>query len=174
MVVIIVPALLILGIASCYLNLKSTMDTVSMSMEETAKLAADRVYWEVERYKTIAAETGCIAMLSNEDVTLDYKQRIMNSKLQNYNLVESNIIDINGINLFNGVDCSDREYFKQAMAGNVYISEPSVSKVTGKLTMMISAPMWKDGVIGGRGSGSYYADSPGGFSLSDYDGYKYQ
>lgn len=144
---IVLISLLILGGASCFLNYKSTMDSIRQNMLGTAQIAAERVYWEIERYKAIAAETGCIAILSDETTDLAYKKKIMDSKLKKYNLVESNILSLDGTNLFNGVDCSDREYFKQAVSGNVYISEPAVSKVSGKMTMMISAPMWKDGVI---------------------------
>lgn len=146
-VVVITATLLILTISSGFLNYTSTMDMVELNMTETAKLAAERVYWEIERYKTIAAETGCIAMLSNDTVDLEFKKKIMDSKVEKYHLMEASILNTDGINLFNGLDSSDKEFFKQAMQGNIYISEPSVSRLTGKLTMMITAPMWRYGVI---------------------------
>ncbi|MBE5843362.1 MAG: HAMP domain-containing protein [Butyrivibrio sp.] len=39
------------------------------------------------------------------------------------------------------IDVSDREYFKEAMAGNVYISNVTVSKTTGKRMITFSAPI---------------------------------
>ncbi|WP_035768697.1 methyl-accepting chemotaxis protein [Butyrivibrio sp. NC2002] len=47
------------------------------------------------------------------------------------------------------IDVSDREYFKEAMAGNVYISNVTVSKTTGKRMITFSAPIKNgDKVIG--------------------------
>lgn len=39
------------------------------------------------------------------------------------------------------IDVSDREYFKEAMAGNVYISNVTVSKTTGRRMITFSAPI---------------------------------
>lgn len=63
----------------------------------------------------------------------------MDSKLEAYNLVEANLLDIHGTNLFNEVDSSDWEYFRQASEGNSYISETAISKVTGKLAIRESS-----------------------------------
>lgn len=139
-------SLLVLGIATNILGYKNTTDTVGESLKETAKITAVRVEWEIDNYKNIASEIGCNAKLSDKNTALEYKKEFMDSKLEAYNLVEANLLDIHGTNLFNEVDSSDREYFRQAAEGNIYISEPAVSKVTGKLAMMISAPLWKDGI----------------------------
>lgn len=50
-----------------------------------------------------------------------------------------------GISIFDGNDYSDREYVRQAMQGNVYVSEPLISKVTGELSIMVAAPIYEGG-----------------------------
>ena len=34
------------------------------------------------------------------------------------------------------------------MQGNVYVSEPLISKITGELSIMVAAPVYKDGIKG--------------------------
>ncbi len=58
-----------------------------------------------------------------------------------HNFQRGNIIGIDGISIFDGKDYSDREYVQQAMQGNVYVSEPLVSKITGELSIMVAAPL---------------------------------
>lgn len=146
MAIVVVVAQLVLGAVCSIMSYTSTVDTLKNSMTETAKLAAERVEWEIQQYKTLAEEIGSTARLANADVAFETKKELMDGKLKAYNLVEANIIDETGINIFNGVDCSDREYFSRAMAGETYISEPALSKVTGKVTTMISAPLWEGGI----------------------------
>ncbi len=43
------------------------------------------------------------------------------------------------------VDLSERQYVKDALAGNVVISEPVVSKATGNLVLAIASPIKRDG-----------------------------
>ena len=50
----------------------------------------------------------------------------------------------------------NREYFKASINGDTFVSEPLISKVTGKLTTIISAPLWKNGIAGGEIVGVIY------------------
>lgn len=143
-----VVSLTILGVVCLIMNYVSTMETLEQVLRETAELTAERVEWEIERYKTLVYEMGSMPTLANENVSFEEKKAVLDSKLGQYDLSECNVIGADGINLLNEVDCSEREYFKEAMAGNIYISEPAVSKVSGKMTIFLSAPLWKDGMAG--------------------------
>ncbi|MDD3141722.1 MAG: methyl-accepting chemotaxis protein, partial [Lachnospiraceae bacterium] len=59
-----------------------------------------------------------------------------------------NILGADGISIFDGSDYSDRAYYATAMKGKTYITEPLISKVTGKLTIIIAAPLWEKGIPG--------------------------
>ena len=45
---------------------------------------------------------------------------------------------------------------KQAMQGNVYVSEPLISKVTGELSIMVAAPIYEGGIQGSDITGVVY------------------
>ena len=144
------------GIASIIPNYNSTMSTVEHMMSETAVLAAGRVEQELASYKNVAMDAGCIPQLSNPDVSLDEKQAIINERAAMHNFQRGNIIGADGLSIFDGKDYSDREYVKQAMQGNVYVSEPLISKITGELSIMVAAPLYADGIQGSSIVGVVY------------------
>lgn len=54
---------------------------------------------------------------------------------------------------------SDRDYFKQVMArGQVVVSNPLVSKATGKTIVVVAAPINRNGVVGGVMGGTVLLD----------------
>ena len=144
------------GIASIIPNYNSTMTTVEHMMSETAVLAAGRVEQELASYKNVAMDAGCIPQLSNPDVSLDEKQAIINERAAMHNFQRGNIIGADGLSIFDGKDYSDREYVKQAMQGNVYVSDPLISKITGELSIMVAAPLYADGIQGSSIVGVVY------------------
>ena len=119
------------GISGIIPSYNSILSTVDYMMSETAGLAAERVEQELSAYKNVAMDTGCIPQLSDPEVAPDEKQSIIQERCSMHNFQRGNIIGIDGISIFDGKDYSDREYVQQAMQGNVYVSEPLVSKITG-------------------------------------------
>lgn len=63
-------------------------------------------------------------------------------------LVRGNVLDTNGRSLFDGNSYAERDYFAEAMKGNAFVADPLVSKVTGELSVIISAPIGQDGIPG--------------------------
>ena len=141
-------ALIAVGAASSALSYRSTVTTVDQMMSETAVLAAQRIEQELTAYKNVAMDTGCIPELSGDGVALEDKRAIIDERVAMHGFQRGNIIDADGISIFDGKDYSDREYVKQAMQGNVYVSEPLVSKITGELSIMVAAPIYADGTRG--------------------------
>ncbi len=144
------------GIASIIPNYNSTMSTVEHMMSETAVLAAERVEQELSAYKNVAMDAGCIPQLSDPDVSVEEKQSIINERAAMHNFQRGNIIGADGLSIFDGKDYSDREYVKQAMQGNIYVSEPLISKITGELSIMVAAPLYADGIQGSSIVGVVY------------------
>ena len=153
---IIITLSLVLGALSAYLTYASTVEALQVSMKETAKLASKQISTQLKSYRDIAHEIGAIAKLSSSEVSLKEKQRIIDSRLSSYGFIRGNIILENGISIFDGNDYSDREYYKASINGDTFVSEPLISKVTGKLTTIISAPLWKNGIAGGEIVGVIY------------------
>ena len=144
------------GAVSISLNYTSTISTVDQMMRESATLAAERVEQELMAYKNVAADTGCISQLSSPTIGVEEKRSIIDERVSMHNFQRGNIISEDGTSIFDGKDYSDREYVQQAMQGNVYVSEPLVSKVTGELSIMVAAPLYYGGIQGTTVGGVVY------------------
>lgn len=135
-------ALFAVGASSIILSYRSTIATVDQMMSETAVLAAERIEQELNAYKNVAMDTGRLSQLSSTLTTLEEKREIIDERISLHGFQRGNVIGLDGISIFDGNDYSDREYVKQAMEGNVYVSEPLVSKITGELSIMVAAPIY--------------------------------
>lgn len=133
------------GTSSISLNYHNTMSTVEKMMSQTAVLAAGRAQQELQAYKNVVMEVGCIPQLSDPEVTIGKKRDIIDERVSMHGFRRGNIVDADGISIFDGNDYSDREYVRQAMQGNVYVSEPLISKITGELSIMVAAPLYAGG-----------------------------
>lgn len=156
LIITVLTALIAAGISSIIPNYNSTLSTVDHMMSETAVLAAERVEQELTAYKNVAMDTGCIPQLSDPIVSVEDKKSIIDERVTMHNFQRGNIIGIDGISIFDGKDYSDREYVKQAMQGNLYVSEPLISKITGELSIMVAAPLYADGIYGSSVAGVVY------------------
>lgn len=156
LILTVLVALVAVGLSSIIPNYNSTITTVDHMMSETAVLAAERVEQELMAYKNVAMDTGCIPQLSDPSISTDEKKSIINERAAMHNFQRGNIIGTDGISIFDGKDYSDREYVRQAMQGNVYVSEPLISKITGELSIMVAAPLYTDGIHGSSIAGVVY------------------
>ncbi len=133
------------GSSSITLNYNNTMSTVEQMMSQTAVLAAGRAQQELAAYKNAVMEAGCIPQLSDPKVSVEEKQAIIDGRVSMHGFRRGNVVDADGISIFDGNDYSDREYVRQAMQGNVFVSEPLISKITGELSIMVAAPLYSEG-----------------------------
>lgn len=145
--VLIVAALVFLGVTSIVLNIVSLNSSMKKAMTETAQVAAESVSHELMAYQAIVAELGCTARLSSSAVSDEDKQAVIDQKVATYGFVRGKLINADGIAL-DGTDYNDRDYFKASMQGETCITEPLMAKTTGKLSIIISAPVWKGGIAG--------------------------
>ena len=143
-------ALFVVGGASIGLNYRSTIATVEQMMSETAVLASERIEEELIAYKNVAMDTGRITQLANSFTSVEEKKAIVDERVSLHGFQRGNLIGLDGVSVFDGKDYSDREYVQQAMKGNVYVSQPLVSKITGELSIMVAAPVYSNrGIIAG-------------------------
>ncbi len=90
-------------------------------------------------------ELGCSYQLSSPVFTQEQKQEYINQRVEAYGMVRGKLIGSNGICAYDGTDYSDRDYFKRSMQGEVVVSDPVIAKTDGKLSVIISAPVYADG-----------------------------
>ena len=103
---------LIIGIAGAGLNFSSAESILDKSMAETAKLAASRVQTEIEEYKAIASEIGCISGLTDPETAEAECAEITAERKAKYGLEVCGILDMSGKDMLSGIDCSGEEFFK--------------------------------------------------------------
>lgn len=146
MTITVTVALLVLGGVSAYLNYYSSIDMLEQSMTEISATAAQRVEWELNAYKNVAIDAGTIARLADAERSVEDKKSIVDQRAEDHDFQRGNIIMADGISIFDGNDYNDRAYFKAAMQGKSQVSDPLISKITGKLSLMVAAPLWKGGI----------------------------
>ncbi|MFR3788088.1 MAG: methyl-accepting chemotaxis protein [Agathobaculum desmolans] len=156
MVLTLAISLITVGGIACLLNYRGTQSTLEASMEELAVVAADRVSYQLQVYQLIAGDTGNISRLSDPEISLEEKKALLQQKVEDNDFQRYNLLDTQGHSLIDGGTYSDRAYFKAAMQGNTYVSEPLISAVTGEMTIIVAAPVWQDGVEGGQIAGVVY------------------
>lgn len=152
----VIIALTLLGGISIYMNYSSSNQLLEQTMAETARIAAERVTQELTAYTNVALETGCTARLADPAQSIQSKKDIIDQRVSYYGFSRGNIIGADGISIFDGKDYSDREYFRRALAGTPYISDPLISKITGELAIMIAAPLWENGIPNTKAVGVVY------------------
>ncbi|RDC49050.1 methyl-accepting chemotaxis protein [Acinetobacter sp. RIT592] len=149
-VCVVVVCCLLLGSITSYLNYKTSNEILANSVAEITKEASQTVTQKIKNLKDATIQTGIIKELSDPKVSVEEKQNIITRQEKLTGLTLGQIIYADGKDLFSGKDYSSRDYFKISMQGDAYMSSPVVSKVTGDLTMVVSAPIWENGVQGSK------------------------
>lgn len=142
----IIISLALMGIISSVSNYTSTIETLSQSLTESARIASERVEMEINRYKQIAADYGCNSVISNNDISIETKKIVIESTAAENGLTGGDLLDINGKSIFSGNDHSSSEYFQRAVKGESFIAKPLVNKASNDLVIMVSAPVWENGI----------------------------
>ena len=145
MVATIVIGMLVIGIVSIVLSLQSSNSMLQTAMSGTAEVAASRVEYELRYYIDIASMAGQSDILTDDTVSNEDKEAYINQIAQNYNMTRGNLLDLQGNSYFDGNNYSDREYFQRAKEGESFVSTPTISKVTGELSILVAAPVYQDG-----------------------------
>ncbi|MEG1684257.1 MAG: cache domain-containing protein, partial [Oscillospiraceae bacterium] len=74
------------------------------------------------------------------------KKEIIDQRAATHRFAAGNILSPAGIGLFDGNNYSREDYFKAAMNGNAYVSEPLVSAITKEVAFVVAAPLWEGGI----------------------------
>ncbi|MCU9808571.1 MAG: methyl-accepting chemotaxis protein [Paraclostridium dentum] len=149
-VCVVVVCCLLLGSITSYLNYKTSNTILANAALENTKQASQTVAQKIKNLKDATIQTGIIKELSDPKISVEEKKNIIAREEKLTGLTLGQIIYADGKDLFSGKDYSSRDYFKISMQGDAYMSSPVVSKVTGDLTMVVSAPIWENGIQGSK------------------------
>lgn len=145
-----------MGIVSCVLNFNTSMDVMEETLTDTVTVAANQTKEAIKASLNIAAETGAVERLSNPSIPITEKQSVIRRKLSTYGFEDGGIIGADGKSIFGSLsDAGEEDYFQAAMDGNEYITEPVISE-DGTVKIIIAAPLWENGVTGGKAVGVVY------------------
>ena len=142
---LVVIVLLILGITSILMNYNSSIGQLKQASQIIANVSADRVSQEIQSYINVAESFGARSDISDPEIPASQKQALLDTWAKKYGMTRSNVLDSNGVSIFDGNNYSDREYYQRCMNGEAYISTPVKSKVTGELTIIVDAHIWQEG-----------------------------
>lgn len=145
---VIMLCCIIIGVAASILNYISSVSAVSKTINNTSDVAANYVSASLKEFVAIAYETGSIARLADPEKTVEEKKAILDQRIKDHNFEGGYLLDSSGVDIFTGENFSDREYFKEGMKGNTYVSTPAYSDVTKKVSYVVSAPLWEGGIPG--------------------------
>ena len=112
------------------------------SMQDEATLAS-KAYSQTLQNKIQQYQLGIMQAASNDTITDSTLSEITRQSKKDqlagqYGFLSISTADEKGQTDIAGVSISDRDYFKQAMNGKIYISSPVVSKKDSKLVMYIA------------------------------------
>ena len=134
--------LIFMGIISALLTYNTTKTRLLNDVKQLALTASQRVSYEIEAYENVAVSFGLNQQIADPAVPVREKQDILNEWVEKYGMQRGNILDRNGDSLFDGNNYADRDYFQKSLAGEAYISTPTISRVTGEMSFLISAPLY--------------------------------
>lgn len=141
-VTILAAVLTVGGVAyqACY---SLSMRDVSQSMVTSANLASQQISGVLDSYKRMTSVTGedpTISDFTNNTDSSMKSERIA-ELAEEYGFTSGNILDANGMSIVDGTDFSDRDYYQSAIAGEVVISDITLSKYTNTYGFSVAAPV---------------------------------
>lgn len=122
---------------SAQMGISDAKDTMKIS----ASLAAKEIEGRLNDFTKMAQVSGEDPILSASDSDAVVTDRI-NSLASAYAFTSGNILNTKGISRKDGTSFSDRDYVKKALAGEITISELTMSKYTNKYGFSVVSPLY--------------------------------
>ncbi|MCI8528072.1 MAG: methyl-accepting chemotaxis protein [Lachnospiraceae bacterium] len=145
---VIIFCCIILGVITSILSYISSINAISETINDTSNVAAAYVAAAIDKYVSVAYETGSIARLADPDKSAAEKEAILRQRIDDHDFEGGFLLDSTGVDMITGVDLSDKDYFKEGMKGNTYVSTPAYSSVTDAVSFAVAAPLWEGGIPG--------------------------
>lgn len=143
--VTIVVALMVVGLLSYNSNITIARENMETNIKNTAVLSSGQIGALLDNYKKIATVIGRDDTIGGVEVPTEAKIALIDQCAEAYGFTSGNILDAKGVSIKDGTDFSDREYVQRALAGEVNISEITLSKYTNTYGFSIAAPLYANG-----------------------------
>ncbi|MBE5984740.1 MAG: HAMP domain-containing protein [Paenibacillaceae bacterium] len=134
---------ILFGTVNSFLIYNDSMINMDLRINESTNAYSHSVENAILIFKTkieaIANDKG----IEQSAGTLGQTQKLLPELAKKYGFDSVILANTNGLTS-DGVNISDRDYFKRSIAGETYISSPIVSKATGDMQIILSAPIGGD------------------------------
>ncbi len=151
MLVVMGIALFFVGVISCVLNYTSTISNLEDSMELIAEESGAHVQAKLEVFLSQVEMLGTMPDIGSEGAPAEDKIDVLNTYKQNYGWLAVNIFDVNGTSIVDSSqNISGQEYFQAAVSGTTCTDDPAYQAQWNAFTINFAAPLWKNGVQGGK------------------------
>ena len=158
-IMIVVTGQLVAGIISSIGSNISVRQTLEKTMNESAKLASDRVSTQIDDYKKLVKEIANNPIIQDDKFTLEEKIEFLEDAQVRNVFTSIDLLDIDGKNLNSGIDLSSEEYFKYCKTNNdVFVSTPLLRLDNGIMGIVISSPIKSNGEFSGVLVAGIYCD----------------
>lgn len=142
-------ALSIVGIGASLISFSAAVGQSNRAFVSTVSTAAIAVQMEMSAVRGIIQELGMNTTLYDPSVSKTELTDYLRNKAAQYGFISIYATDKKGMNNL-GYDLSEYEFFQVAMSGKAYFSEPMHAEDGKSASIIVSAPIWKDGVYGGE------------------------
>ncbi len=142
---LVFAALFIAGFISVNVARKAVMQRIEIQLKKEAGYVGEIVTNDIEQTVKYLEAIARTPLLRDSQVSYEEKTALLLKEASSTDAKQLFIADTKGNKYtIKGKDFSiaDREYFKEAMAGNQYITKPLKSRVTGELITIISVPLY--------------------------------
>ncbi len=148
---------ILMGTISTVLTSANTNATLDKTLSEAASIASTRVEAELDIYRAITKELGCISNLSNTDLPEEIRASIAAERVGRYNLAAAGLIRLDGTDIATGKNCANEEFFKTAVKGDICNTDFLTETLFGVDNAVIFAgPVWDGGRAGNNIAGVIY------------------
>ncbi len=136
----LIPLLLMAALPG-YVSYFGVNQTVERMMKELSETSAELVGQKLTAVKNVATDLGYRSELSDETADPSVYAAVIAQCVNEYGLEGGDLLDASGRSRTGSGSYADREFFKRALAGETYISEPELDQAAGSVTIYAAAPV---------------------------------
>lgn len=140
-------SLIFVGIFAIYSTYSTTMSTVKKMLTDTTKISANVISQKVDSLKQIVVHLSRITQLSSDSIPDSERITILKAQTKSYGFKSFGFANLQGNDVANGINVADQTYFKEAVKGNAYVTEPIVDDKTKSAVIIVSAPVKKGDAV---------------------------
>ena len=137
---------IVLGTVGSFMCYQSTVQTLEESMTAAASLAQESMSYKLSRISGLLGEIATHKEIWDTNTTTEEKNAFISGKVTQYKLLYGFAITPEGICSKDGSDQSGKDYFQVSIKGQTFLTSPFVDEETGDLTILLSAPIWENGI----------------------------